>query len=132
VVDESVTAPEITFVPDVLRMAPTSTDETVTPLPVMVIASSTVTLFEIASVASFATEVAPAVVPRAVLLLIATTPDVTVVLPAYVFAPESVRVLVAEVFFVNEPAPEITPDRVWFVDDAKTKLDDEPIVIACE
>ena len=26
----------------------------------------------------------------------------------------------------------MTPENVWFVDDAKTKLDDVPIVIACE
>jgi hypothetical protein len=127
-----VTTPEITFVPDVLRIAPTSADETVTPLPVIVIASPTEMLFEMASVASFSTEVEPSAVPSAVALLIATTPDVTVVLPVYEFAPDSMRVLVAELFFVSEPEPEMTPDKVWFVDDAKTKLDDEPIVIACE
>jgi hypothetical protein len=41
-------------------------------------------------------------------------------------------VLDAELFFVSEPEPEMTPENVWFVDDAKTKLDDVPIVIACE
>ena len=81
VTDESVTTPEIAFVPDVLRIAPTSADETVAPLPVIVIASPMEMLFEMASVASFSTEVEPSAVPSAVALLIATMPDVTVVLP---------------------------------------------------
>ena len=79
--DDSVINPEITFVPAVLRIAPTSTDDTVTPFPVIVMASATVMLFDNDNVASLATDVAPAVVPKAVALLMATTPDVTVVEP---------------------------------------------------
>jgi len=77
----NVTAPEIVFVPEVLRIAPTSADDSVTPSPVMVIASATVTLFAIDNVASFATVVVPAVVPNEVEFLSATIPDVIVVAP---------------------------------------------------
>ena len=49
--------------------------------------------------------------PNAVLLLIATTPVEIVVLPVYVLAFDNVNVL-TPVFFVNAPAPEITPDNV--------------------
>ena len=35
-------------------------------------------------------------------------------------AADSVKVLEAEVFFVNVPEPEITPDSVWLADDAYT------------
>jgi hypothetical protein len=58
-----------------------------------------------------ATVVEPVVVPRAELLLIATTPVEIVVLPVYVLAFDNVNVPVP-VFFVNAPSPEITPDNV--------------------
>jgi hypothetical protein len=50
--------------------------------------------------------------PNAVLLLIATTPVEIVVSPVYVLAFDNVNVLLADVFFVNVPEPEITPDNV--------------------
>lgn len=110
--DETVMRPEITFVPLVLRIAPTSAKDTVTPLPVMVIASAIVIPFDTDSVASFATVVAAAVVPSAVSLLIATTPVSIEVAPVYVLAADSVNVLLANVFFVNVPEPEMIPDNV--------------------
>lgn len=63
-------------------------------------------------VASVATDVVPAVVPSAVLLLIARTPFDTVVLPVYELPADNVSTLVSEVFFVRAPLPEIAPDRV--------------------
>ena len=110
-----VTAPEIVFVPLVLRIAPTSANESVTPSPLISIGSATVTPFEIDNVALFATVVlprVPAFSPSAVLLLIATTPVEIVVSPVYVLALDNVNVLLADVFFVNVPEPEITPDNV--------------------
>ena len=106
----NVTAPEIVFVPLVLRIAPTLD----VPAPVISIGSKTVTPFEIDNVALFATVVLPRVLPSspsAVLLLIATTPVEIVVSPVYVLAFDNVNVSVP-VFFVNAPAPEITPDNV--------------------
>ena len=115
----SVTTPEIVFVPLVLRIAPTSADDTVTPSPVISIGSATVTPFEIDNVALLATVVLPRVVvsptvvsPSAVLLLIATTPVEIVVLPVYVLAFDNVNVLLTDVFFVNVPEPVIIPDNV--------------------
>jgi hypothetical protein len=110
-----VTAPEIMFVPLVLRIAPTSANASVTPSPVISIGSATVTPFEIDNVALFATVVLPRVspfLPSAVLLLTATTPVEIVVLPVYVLVFDNVNVLLADVFFVNVPEPEITPDNV--------------------
>ena len=107
---DNVTAPEIVFVPLVLRIAPTLD----VPAPVISIGSKTVTSFEIDNVALFATVVLPRVLPSspsAVLLLIATTPVEIVVSPVYVLAFDNVNVSVP-VFFVNAPAPEITPDNV--------------------
>ena len=107
---DNVTAPEIVFVPLVLRIAPTLD----VPAPVISIGSKTVTPFEIDNVALFATVVLPRVLPSspsAVLLLIATTPVEIVVSPVYVLAFDNVNVSVP-VFFVNAPAPEITPDNV--------------------
>ena len=106
----NVTGPEIVFVPLVLRIAPTLD----VPAPVISIGSKTVTPFETDNVALFATVVfprIPASSPSAVLLLIATTPVEIVVLPVYVLAFDNVNVSVP-VFFVNAPAPEITPDNV--------------------
>jgi hypothetical protein len=80
----NVTAAEMTFVPVVLRIAPTSADETVTPSPVISIGSATVIPPEIDRVALSAIVVlprVPAFSPSAVLLLIATTPAEIVVLP---------------------------------------------------
>ena len=110
-----VTAPEIVFVPLVLRIAPTSANASVTPSPLISIGSKTVTSFEIDNVALFATVVLPRVTPlspSAVLLLIATTPVEIVVSPVYVLAFDNVNVLLDDVFFVSVPEPEITPDNV--------------------
>jgi len=110
-----VTAPEIMLMPLVPRIAPTSTNDSVTPSPLISIGSATVTPFEIDNVALFATVVLPRVPrfsPSAVLLLIATTPVEIVVLPVYVLAFDNVNVLLDDVFFVNVPEPEITPDNV--------------------
>ena len=41
------------------------------------------------------------------------------------FAPERVKVL-EPTFFVRAPKPEMTPDRVWSVDDAYVNVVDEP------
>lgn len=110
--DDSVIIPEITFVPAVLRIAPTSTDDTETPFPVIVMASATVMLFDNDNVTSLATDVAPAVDPSAVLLLIATTPASINVTPEYELAADNDKVLVAELFFVRVPVPEMIPDSV--------------------
>ena len=129
----NVTAPEIMFVPLVLRIAPTSANDTVTPSPVISIGSPTVMPFEIDRVALSATVVLPRVLPlspSAVLLLIATTPVEIVVLPVYVLSFDNVNVLLDDVFFVNVPEPEITPDKVCADDDAKLNTPDEPIAIA--
>ena len=56
---DNVTAPEIVFVPLVLRIAPTLD----VPAPVISIGSKTVTPFEIDNVALFATVVLPRVLP---------------------------------------------------------------------
>jgi hypothetical protein len=125
-----VTAPEIVFVPLVLRIAPTSADDSVTPSPLTSIGSATVTPFEIDNVASFATVVLPRVLPlspSAVLLLIATTPVEIVVLPVYVLAFDNVNVLLVDEFFVTPPAPEITPDKLCVADDAKVNVLPEAI-----
>jgi hypothetical protein len=50
--------------------------------------------------------------PNAVLLLIATTPLEIVVSPVYVLAFDNVNTLLADVFFVNVPEPEMIPDNV--------------------
>ena len=50
--------------------------------------------------------------PRALLLLIATTPLEIVVSPVYVLAFDNVNVLLVDVFFVNVPEPEMIPDNV--------------------
>ena len=41
------------------------------------------------------------------------------------FAPDRVKVL-EPTFFVNAPEPEMTPDKVWSVDDAYVSVVDEP------
>ena len=106
-----VTAPEIVLVPPVLRIAPLLD----TPVPVISIGSVTVKVPDNDNAALSATVVlprVPALSPSAVLLLIATTPVEIVVSPVYVLAFDNVNVLLADVFFVNVPEPEITPDNV--------------------
>ena len=106
-----VTAPEIVLVPLVLRIAPFGLP--VNPRPLTVIGSViAVNEPESDNSAPEATVVEPAFVPRAVLLLIATTPVVIVVSPVYVLALVNVNVLLDDVFFVNVPEPEIIPDNV--------------------
>jgi hypothetical protein len=106
-----VTAPEIVFVPLVLRIAP------VVEMPVPEIVSGSVTPARSAdsdNAAPDATDVVPRddpLSPKAVLLLIATTPVEIVVLPVYVLAFDNANVP-TPVFFVNVPEPEITPDNV--------------------
>ena len=46
-------------------------------------------------------------------------------------APDKVSVVEAE-SIVTAPAPEITPESVWFVDDACRKVPDEPMLMAPE
>ena len=126
----NVTKPVILFVPLVLRIAPV----VVIPLPEIVSGSVTpVRPPDSDNAAPDATDVVPrnvALSPNAVLLLIATTPVEIVVSPVYVLAFDSVNVLLADVFFVNVPEPEITPDKVCADDDAKLNTPDEPIAIA--
>ena len=38
------------------------------------------------------------------------------------FAPDKVSILFAEVVLLSEPEPLITPDKVWSVEDASTRL----------
>jgi hypothetical protein len=76
-----VTAPEIVFVPLVLRIAPTSADDTVTPSPLISIGSATVTSPETCNVASFATVVPVPELPNDELFVITTTPADTLVRP---------------------------------------------------
>ena len=105
----NVTKPVIVFVPLVLRIARAFE------MPVPEIVSGSVTPVrppDNSSAAPDATVVEPAVVPRAELLLIATTPVEIVVSPVYVLAFDNVNVLLDDVFFVNVPEPEITPDNV--------------------
>jgi hypothetical protein len=52
------------------------------------------------------------------------------VLPLYVFAPDRVSVLLEEVDLVSDPRPLITPDKVWFVEDAAIRLAPLAILIA--
>ena len=59
-----------------------------------------------------------------------SVPVLIVVLPVYVFVPDRVSVLLDEVDLVTEPAPLITPDKVWFVEDAKVKLAPVAILMA--
>ena len=110
----SVTKPVIVFAPLVLRIAPFGLP--VNPRPLTVIGSViAVNEPDIDNSAPDATVVEPrnvALSPSAVLLLIATTPAEIVVLPVYVFAFDNVNVLLDDVFFVNVPEPEITPDNV--------------------
>ena len=110
----NVTKPVILFVPLVLRIAPFGLP--VNPRPLTVIGSViAVNEPESDNSAPEATVVEPrnvALSPNAVLLLIATTPVEIVVLPVYVLAFDNVNVLLADVFFVNVPEPEITPDNV--------------------
>ena len=56
-----------------------------------------------------------------------SVPALIAVLPVYVFTPDRVSVLVVEVDLVTEPAPLITPDKVWFTEEPKVKL--APLVI---
>jgi len=100
---DSVTAAEITFVPDVLRIAPADD----TPDPVIVSGSATVIPPDTDNAAPDATVVPVPVPPNADALLIATTPAETVVAPVYVFVADNVRV--PDPLLVNAPAPEITP-----------------------
>ena len=89
--------------------------------PVISIGSATVKVPDNDNAALFATVVLPRVPkfsPRAVLLLIANTPNEIVVLPVYVLAFDNVNVLLDDVSFVNVPEPEITPDNVCADDDA--------------
>ena len=102
----------IVFVPLVLRIAP------VVEIPVPEIVSGSVTPVrspDSDNAAPDATVVEPRddpLSPSAVLLLIATTPVEIVVSPVYVLAFDNVNVLLDDVFFVNVPEPEITPDNV--------------------
>ena len=111
---DNVTAPEIVFVPLVLRIAPFGLP--VNPRPLTVIGSVIAVNGPTSdNSAPEATVVEPRDVPlspNAVLLLIATTPVEIAVLPVYVLAFDNVNVLLADVFFVNVPEPEITPDNV--------------------
>ena len=97
---------------DVLRIAP------VFEIPVPEIVSGSVTPLrppDSDNAAPDATDVEPRddpLSPNAVLLLIATTPAEIVVSPVYVLALDNVNVLLDDVFFVNVPEPEITPDNV--------------------
>ena len=103
----NVTKPVIVFVPLVLRIAPFGL--LVNPRPLKVIGSVTaVNEPESDNSAPDATLVEPAVVPRAVLLLIATTPVEIVVLPVYVLAFDNVNVLAAPTLTML-PAPVIVP-----------------------
>ena len=108
----NVTKPVIVFVPLVLRIAPFAE----IPRPEIVSGSVTPVSPPDRDNAAFkATVVEPrnvALSPSAVLLLIATTPVEIVVSPVYVLALVNVNVLLADVFFVNVPEPEITPDNV--------------------
>ena len=107
----NVTKPVIVFVPLVLRIAPFGL--LVNPSPLTVIGSAiAVNEPDSDNSAPDATVVAPAVVPRAELLLIATTPAEIVVVPVYVLAFDNVNMLLADVFFVSVPEPEMTPDNV--------------------
>jgi hypothetical protein len=106
------------FTPEMLRIAPTSAELTVTPSPETLSGSAELISPEIASVASLATVVVPAVVPRAFACEIATTPAETVVEPLYELLAESVNVLALEVFLVMVPVPEMAPDNVWLAEDA--------------
>ena len=85
---DSVTAAEITFVPDVLRIAPADD----TPDPVIVSGSATVIPPDTDNAAPDDTVVPVPVPPNADALLIATTPAEIVVAPVYVFVADNVRV----------------------------------------
>ena len=110
----NVTKPVILFVPLMLRIAPFGLP--VKPRPLTVIGSViAVNEPDIDNSAPDATVVEPRddpLSPSAVLLLIAITPAEIVVLPVYVLALVNVNVLLDDVFFVNVPEPEITPDNV--------------------
>ena len=96
----NVTAPETVCVPLVLRIAPLVD----TPEPVISIGSATVKVPDNDNAALFVTVVLPRVPefsPRAVLLLIATTPAEIVVSPVYVLAFDNVNVPAPD--FVNVP-----------------------------
>ena len=113
----NVTKPVILFVPLVLRIAPFGLP--VNPRPLTVIGSVIAVNGPTSdNSAPEATVVEPVVVPRAELLLIATTPVEIVVLPVYVLVFDNVNVLLDDVSFVNVPEPEITPDNVCADDDA--------------
>ena len=106
-----VTAPETVCVPLLLRIAPLVD----TPEPVISIGSATVKVPDNDNAALLATVVfprEPKFSPSAVLLLIATSPAEIVVSPVYELAFDNVNVLLVDVFFVNVPEPEITPDNV--------------------
>ena len=51
--------------------------------------------------------------PKAVLPLVRIVPALKATPPVKVLLPDSVRTDVALVSLTTEPAPEITPDRVW-------------------
>jgi hypothetical protein len=126
-----VIAPLHVFVPEVLLITPVVD----TPVPTMLIGSVTPdnppdTLIA----APEATDVDDRFVPsspRAVLVEIASAPLVTVVTPVYVFEPDRVSVVDAE-FIVTAPAPEITPDKVWFVEDVCENVVEPPRAIVFE
>ena len=90
-----------------------------TPVPEIVNGSADVTAAATSNVAPDDTVVVdrvPANSPNADASEIFTVPTEIVVAPVYVFAADNVNVPVP-VLFVSAPAPEITPDNVWFDDD---------------
>ena len=89
-----------------------------TPVPEIVNGSADVTPAATSNVAPDDTVVpCPAAEPpSADASEIFTVPAEIVVAPVYVFAADNVNVPVP-VLFVSAPAPEITPDNVWFDDD---------------
>ena len=91
--------PEKVLSPEVDLIAPFED----TPVPLIVIASATVTPPETFKAAPEAIVVAASVVPREVLLLIAATPADIVVAPVYVFAADKVKV--PEPVLVKVPEP---------------------------
>ena len=104
-------APDRVFVPDELRIAPTSAAETVTPSPEIVMGSAELIPPDTSRVAFEATVVEPLAEPRALELAILTTPAEIVVSPLYVLVPESVNVPVP--CLVTLPfVPEMTPANV--------------------
>ena len=103
--------------PEVLTIAPPA----LIPAPETCIVSARVTPPEIAIAAPLPTTVAPAdtSLPSALFFCTCSVPAVIVVRPEYVFSdePESVNVLAELVSLRSAPAPEITPENTWLVDE---------------